>query len=216
MPSPSCKTIIVASSYGTTLALLFLTPVVIARVWALYGRRRAILGWLLFGLAVVAVSVGVTLNIQAERHIYIKNPAPELISGCLVRFSSTAWVPYVLALLYESIIFGMTLWKTWALKARFGSRTLTSQLLRDGSLYYIVVLVVLTLCSLGTQIEEFKAAALASGFIVAMNSIMCNRMILSMHAFNEETKLCVDMPPATMVSKRGVRNNKSNQTQDLV
>jgi hypothetical protein len=58
-------------------------------------------------------------------------PAPELISGCLVRLSSTAWIPYVLALLYESLIFGMTLWKSWTLRAKFGSRTLTSQLLRE-------------------------------------------------------------------------------------
>ncbi|CAE6480558.1 unnamed protein product [Rhizoctonia solani] len=212
---PSCKVIVIASSYGTAFALMLLSPVIISRVWVLYGRRRDVLEWLLLGLAVSVIAVAVILKVQADSHTYIQNPVPDLLSGCLVRFGSSSWIPYGVSLSYESLIFGMTVWKSWTLRVKFGSGTFTSQLLRDGTLYYAGILLVMILCSLGTQIEVLKGAALASGFVVAMTSTMCNQMILSLHAFSNETKLVRLELPLTRVDSHGKDENTYGARNDL-
>ncbi|QRW02263.1 hypothetical protein RhiLY_01260 [Ceratobasidium sp. AG-Ba] len=102
-------------------------------------------------------------KIQADSNLYIENPVPELLTGCLVHMTDFAWVPYVFALTYESGVFGLTIWKTWKLRREFGAIELANRFMIDGTLYYVVVLAVLLFSCWGATNEVFKIATSASG-----------------------------------------------------
>ncbi|KAG8783048.1 hypothetical protein FRC12_020151 [Ceratobasidium sp. 428] len=186
--SKICKAIVVAGSYGTALAIVCPGFVMTLRVWALYERQKMVLFWLLLGQTCLALPALIEIKLQADHNMYLGNPAPGVLTGCVVRLTSFAWVPYVFALVHESAIFGLTIWKTWRLNREFGSMALTTQLTLDGSLYYIGLLLLLLFCCWGVTFEVLKIGTSASGFVVAMNSIMCNRMIVSLHIFTEKIK----------------------------
>ncbi|KAG8739808.1 hypothetical protein FRC10_005153 [Ceratobasidium sp. 414] len=151
------------------------------RVWPVL-----LLGCLLGVLVALATAALVEVKFQVNNNTYIESPG--ISSATLVCSYSYAWIPYLFSLAYESVIFALTLWKTWKLSQEFGAMGLANRLLIDGSLYYAFVLVVLLFCCVGSTFESFRRAAVTSGFMVSMTSLMCNRMILSLHVFTDQAR----------------------------
>ncbi|KAJ1302540.1 hypothetical protein OPQ81_002857 [Rhizoctonia solani] len=117
---------------------------------------------------------------------WIPNPAPDLISACLFTPNKLAFLPYITGLLYETLLFLLTVFKTWQLSRKQMSTPLMTRLLRDGSSYYVVVLLFGLFTCVGALNPMLAGAAIGSGLLAVVMSCMCSRLILSTRSFYDD------------------------------
>ncbi|ELU40249.1 hypothetical protein AG1IA_05724 [Rhizoctonia solani AG-1 IA] len=113
-------------------------------------------------------------------------PAPDVITACLFTSNKLAFLPYITGLIYETLIFGLTVFKTWQLSRKQMSTPLMTRLLTDGSCYYLVVLFFGLFSCVGALIPEVAGAAIGSGALSVVMSCMCSRLILSTRSFYDD------------------------------
>jgi hypothetical protein len=53
---------------------------------------------------------------------------PNIFSGCIMILPSDMWMLYVVPMIYESTVFGLTVWKIWSMNKEFGSTPLAQRL----------------------------------------------------------------------------------------
>ncbi|KAH7338683.1 hypothetical protein B0J17DRAFT_658044 [Rhizoctonia solani] len=165
--------------FGTAITAMIVAIIIIVRVWLIYGRKSLVLG----SLAVSVPSL-VLLQRRDKSSKFIPNPAPGIIAGCTLKASSFGVGAYIGPLIYETILFILTLYKSWST-----FRTpLMQWLMRGGSKYYAVVLVTLVVIGLGSINRETKRAFLSSGLLTAIFSAMCSRLILSGFSYSDDNK----------------------------
>ncbi|KAG9077341.1 hypothetical protein FS749_010784, partial [Ceratobasidium sp. UAMH 11750] len=137
-------------------------------------------------IACLAVSVPtlVLLQLRARKSKFIKNPAPDIISGCTLKTSPLGAGAYIGPFIYETGIFLLTIYKTW----RVSRTPLVQRLMRDGSKYYIAVIATLLVIGASTFSPKIRRAMTGSGILTAIVSTMCSRLILSGLSFYEENQ----------------------------
>ncbi|KAG8745645.1 hypothetical protein FRC10_007342 [Ceratobasidium sp. 414] len=151
--------------------------------------------------AAIFLAAMLLYNPSLQRIIIVPNPAPALLPGCLVRIPANSWRPFVFPLVYETAILCITFIK--ALTSR--SRTpILMRLFRDGTLYYVTVVAVLLVTTIGatsqtvntqpylqdSQLEliteaQMRPIVIGSGYHIAGVGIGCSRLFLSLHAWSE-------------------------------
>ncbi|KAG8737614.1 hypothetical protein FRC12_017076 [Ceratobasidium sp. 428] len=169
--------------------------VLIMRVWAMYDARPWLLKtlWFLYFLLILPCLVLIFIRVTSHENI-LPNIAPGVITGC--RFKPLIYfnLSYISSFVFETTVFGMTIYKTWKI-----SRTpLMKRLTRDGSYYYFFIFA--TLLSMAASFAYPPASFLVSGsgiFMAAMSS-MCSRMILSGLSYHE--RVIIIAPPMEMQS----------------
>ncbi|CAE6415191.1 unnamed protein product [Rhizoctonia solani] len=112
--------------------------------------------------------------------------APEYISACLFTPNRFAFLPYITGLAYETLLFLLTVFKTWRLSQNRMIAPLMTRLLKDGSCYYLVVLMFGLFSCVGALNPKLAGAAIGSGSLSVVMSCMCSRMILSTRSFYDE------------------------------
>ncbi|KAG9089149.1 hypothetical protein FRC06_001691 [Ceratobasidium sp. 370] len=158
-----------------------------ARCWVLFGRGQYVLVLLIAGfLASLAASVSV-LTLQVPHSTYLSNPLPGIFVGCFVLPTSNAWLPFIFSFIFETIILIATAWRTRTLMSEFGPMPLVDQLYKDGSIFYAAILLVILFTCIGATIPSVELAAVGSGIYPALGSVLCNRLILSLHGFRTPT-----------------------------
>ncbi|KAG9125921.1 hypothetical protein FRC07_005598 [Ceratobasidium sp. 392] len=190
-------TMLVFLSFTTELSDQTYKPlragVLIMRVWAMYGARPWLLRilWFMYFLLIVPCLVLISIRISSDQNI-LPNIAPGIITGCRFRPLIYFNLSYITSFVFETTVFGMTVYKIWKM-----SRTpLMKRLTRDGSYYYLFIFV--TLLSMAASFAYPPANFLVSGsgiFLAAMSS-MCSRMILSGLSYDDTVIIMV--PPVEM------------------
>ncbi|QRW09002.1 F-box-like domain protein [Ceratobasidium sp. AG-Ba] len=188
-------------TYGTIFVMCIITSVLIVRIWLIYGKKT----WFL--LVLIASALGVTVptlvlfQISLMKSQWIPNPAPDVITACLFTPNPIAFLPYITGLLYETLIFSLTVYKTWKLNRQSMTTPLIIRLFTDGSSYYVVVVLSGIFTCLGALHPLISGAAIGSGWLLAMMSSMCSRLILSTRAFyNKDEDLTNDFVSHEMES----------------
>ncbi|CAE6421315.1 unnamed protein product [Rhizoctonia solani] len=150
------------------------------RCWAIYDSKRMV--WVLFGGLVGAVASGIVIiKVLLDRTHFLDNPLPNIFSGCVVVLPDYVWILYTMPLVYESTLFCLTIWRIYILSKDFGSTPLMQTLARSGMAYFATLVVLMILACIGGTIQTVKIAANASGVLSAMSSVVCSRMIFSLH-----------------------------------
>ncbi|KAG8700419.1 hypothetical protein FRC08_004715 [Ceratobasidium sp. 394] len=139
---------------------------------------------LLTGLGATFVPVLYLVWYEKDKSIYLGNTYPGLLSGCVIIPSSKAWVAYVFLFVFETVVFLLALRKTIQLNSQFGTTPMVEHLLKDGSFFYGAILLVVLFTSIGGAMPILRMAAVTSGFFTAFSSVLCSRMIFSLHAFS--------------------------------
>ncbi|CAE6527058.1 unnamed protein product [Rhizoctonia solani] len=135
--APSYYTATNRSIYGVVALLAILCATSIIRCWATYGQRWVL--WLLIPALFLTVGhalAQVTLNIGKTR--YLANPLPGVLEGCFVILPSDIWLAYLSGVLYESLVFGLLVWRIWCLSSGVGLTPLLRQLLKHGASFFAV------------------------------------------------------------------------------
>ncbi|CAE6508549.1 unnamed protein product [Rhizoctonia solani] len=156
------------------------------RAWILYDRNPLVLA---VGGAVACM---VIFQLDINQTTIIANPVPSLITGCLTILPRrVTLVPYLIGLSLDTAIFLATWYRTWVLN-RTGVRLPIIQcLFRDGLFYYIINCASLLVSIFLGIDEKINNIALGSGYIIALHSTLCNRILLSLRVFNDEMKSSV-------------------------
>ncbi|CAE6464848.1 unnamed protein product [Rhizoctonia solani] len=142
-------------------------------------------------LAVSAPSL-VLLQVQAQRKNLVPNPAPDFVTGCIFKSNPLAFIPYIAPFIYETMLFGMTVYKTWKISRGQMATPIIARLMRDGSNYYFVVIGTLIFVGLGSLSPALSPAVNGSGIFLAILSSMCSRLILSTRSFYSEAEVSDD------------------------
>ncbi|CAE7128542.1 unnamed protein product [Rhizoctonia solani] len=178
--------------------MLIVSSVLIVRIWVIYDRRRVlvVLLWVLIvvcaGCLAVSAPSLVFLQVQAQRKNLVPNPAPDFVTGCIFKSNPLAVIPYIAPFIYETVLFGMTVYKTWELCRGHLATPILTRLMRDGSNYYFVVIGTLVFVGLGSLSPTLSPAVNGSGIFLAMLSSMCSRLILSTRSFYNHAKVTDD------------------------
>lgn len=190
-----CKRIILSYGYGVVGLLAVLCATSIIRCWALYGQTWVL--WLLIPALVLTVGhalAQVTLSIGSTR--YMANPLPGVLEGCLAKLPRNIWLAYLSGVLYESLVFGLLVWRIWRLSTGIGWTPLLKQLLKHGASFFAVNFGLMLISCIGSGFPETINIVNTSGVLTALSSIMCSRIFFSLYQFaNLERGISMN-PPA--------------------
>ncbi|KAG8699865.1 hypothetical protein FRC08_005067 [Ceratobasidium sp. 394] len=114
------------------------------------------------------------------------NPLPAVFSGCVMIFPRGIWTLYILPIAWEWAVFGLTIWKICKLKESYGATPLMQRLADNGIAYFVVLLLLFLFLCIGGSIDQMKIASNGSGFIAAISSIVCSRVIISLHELKDK------------------------------
>lgn len=185
LPQPSlCKRVAFLYSYGIMCECTVIASLLIVRCWALYSQKR-ILWSLCFGLACAFASGLYFIKVLLDRSIFMKNPLPNIFSGCTVIIPSNVWMMYITPMAYESCVFFLTIWKIWRMSRDFGATPLMQRLAQNGVLYFAVIVLIMVLSCVGGTIDAVKIPSNGSGILSSVTSVVCSRMIFSLHRLIE-------------------------------
>ncbi|KAG8780218.1 hypothetical protein FRC12_023338 [Ceratobasidium sp. 428] len=137
---------------------------------------------LLIGFVASFVPPIYILTNQTVRHTYVDNPLPGILVGCIIFPAPYPWLAFVFPFVFETAVFFATVWRTRKLIQELGSAPLVNQLLRDGAFFYVAILLNVLFTCIGGIIPKIAFAAVGSGLYLAIGSVMCNRLIISLHA----------------------------------
>ncbi|KEP51910.1 putative transmembrane protein [Rhizoctonia solani 123E] len=184
-----CKNIVLAYSYTSIMVSLNIAVVVVLRCWALYDRKPWVLKFLVSFLMLMILPCVYVVTKQANDNLYPIVTLPEILPGCIVVYSSYAWIPYTFALCFESMVFSMMLHRTYVITQKYGNTRLIWRLMIDGTLYYVAAIAAVIFCLGAAVSDSLRAPVISSGLLVSILSTMCSRMILSLHNFTEQEQL---------------------------
>ncbi|CAE7081446.1 unnamed protein product [Rhizoctonia solani] len=165
-------------TWGTCIIVAGVLTVLIARVWLLYFRKPWILVALLSLGALVSLPPILVISVAFKQDVHIyRNPAPDIIPGCLFGgLSKWSWVPYLGSTLYETLLFILTIYKAYTVEYEL---PIINRLYRDGTYYFVVVLAANIFTMAGSKVRLISGCATGSGFLGSIMSAMCSRMLLS-------------------------------------
>ncbi|CAE6357443.1 unnamed protein product [Rhizoctonia solani] len=123
----------------------------------------------------------VTLNIG--KTVYLSNPLPGVLEGCLVILPTNIWLAYLSGVLYESLVFGLLVWRIYRLSNGVGLTPLLMQLLKHGASFFAVNFGLMLISCVGSGYSKTIIVVNVSGVLTALSSIMCSRIFFSMYQF---------------------------------
>lgn len=188
----TCESIAALPTLFVCFAMLSAHTVFLIRTWALYGRSRTVLLTLCCALALDAAFLFASL---IDQRVSVPPPghgclpgAPRLVFGILT---------WVAPLIFDTLIFAFTLWKTlWFVREHGSDASLFVVFLRDGVVYYAVIFV----CYLTTILIYVLAPPalkdLNAGFSVVLTLVMTERLLLHLRMAVQKP----DNMPADMLS----------------
>ncbi|KAI0659139.1 hypothetical protein C8Q70DRAFT_153197 [Cubamyces menziesii] len=184
----------VCKGWWTTLAVLYLTScctsegILFVRTLALWQFSRVVLGIL---IALASAIIVACIVIFSHFFQVIRYPTTELLTktGCVVVISgdvSTLWMwIYGLIMLSETVVVVLTLLQKYMTRATVTNRDLPPLLhtmYRDGTLFYVILLLVTVAAVLCINIAPKEVSSLLQMFHQAVHSTLTSRVLLNLRA----------------------------------
>lgn len=149
--------------------------IMILRVYALYRRSKRVLALLLTMLSAQMVVIGFGLSTGVRVHL------PPGFPGCVLT-GKNQWIVTLWAapLCTDSVIFGMTLWRSLRYRKKYGRFRTIDTILRDGSLYFLVIFSVNLMNCLIYLLAPSDLRALGARFSQTLTSMLISRLQLNL------------------------------------
>jgi len=159
----------------------------ILRIYSLYGRSARVLWWLI-GIAICLITLTIWSLQQGQKGFPMT-----IFSGChLGIFRSASYhlaAPWACLFAFDSIIFGLTLYKAYTTRRSLGRHAnmpIHRLLVRDGALYFVAT----ALANLSNIITFFIRGSLIPGsladFATCMSVTMMSRLMLNLRERTED------------------------------
>jgi len=197
-PDPAiCRNYIRFPAFLSIITQTIISVIVSLRCYALYDRSRWVLGLVsVLGLAVVASFALATTKLEGlalEFGGIYRTCVPDLPSGPSFPKEYQYILAWVLSIVFDSVIFALTLFKTANMRATHAFRgpygSLANLLLRDGSMYFAIMAMsyVIHLILFYRITTSFNATSLGNNaFLTQTISVtMMSRLILNLNGFSK-------------------------------
>lgn len=177
--SPYLCKILPFTGWSSVINFAVVEIVLMLRVWALYDRSRWVIVFFGF-LFVGGLSGSFALRKVRPEGVDLAEPPPISLTRCVRSGPDEYFFLYTIGLIIETTIFIFLVSKAWTHAVGPHKTPMITVLLRQGAIYYAVVLLTLTVVIISTVVQPMFAPVADSNLIVAITSIACNRLILSL------------------------------------
>ncbi|THU96205.1 hypothetical protein K435DRAFT_101806 [Dendrothele bispora CBS 962.96] len=187
----------VCKRYNTLYQSLFILNVarvcflMSQRVYALYQRSRYILNTLTITSVIILVISTYAIVISLHDFFYTEFRGTQgqrirCYIGITDKGAITLAIPWEALLGFESLVFTLTLWKSWTMRDHYRHVPLLKLLLRDGAMYYGIV----CLSSLANILTFYVCGPyIRNGLVIFGGTIsisMLSRIIINLHKSADE------------------------------
>ncbi|KAF8159258.1 hypothetical protein B0H34DRAFT_396508 [Crassisporium funariophilum] len=185
-----CKQYELSSTIMDLVSIAVIEAVLVMRTHALYQNRSLLA--LLSCLGVVSIINMLTCFLIVFRYETFIPASLIGFKGCLSGCTSSLCQPLLIAFwipffLLETLVFSLTAWKSYKSYTTMklnGSSNLMAVLMRDGVLYYIVIMSV-SICNFLIWIVDPFASYLAVGLLKSLQATICSRLLLNLRGMLE-------------------------------
>ncbi|KAH9896720.1 hypothetical protein C8Q73DRAFT_421795 [Cubamyces lactineus] len=167
--------------YSYTIGSFLSETILIARTLALYEFKP----WIVCAMAAIALGV-IVPGLYMSHYILSKIQYPSRavleIVGCVPSIDDgQSWVLYMCVLISETVVIALTVYKMWQTSVDVNQRSLLVwTMYRDGSLYYVVLLI-LSIVNLCFMLSAPKAAtSIMQMPLRVVHSTLCTRVLLNL------------------------------------
>lgn len=174
-----CERMIPFTGWSATVNFALVEIVLMLRVWALYGKSRKV-GILFIALFIGALSSSFALRKLHPNGMYFAPMPPESLTQCTRSTPEEYFWLYLIGIFVETTIFALLVTKARAYSLRTSGTPLITALVQHGTVYYAVVLATLVLATASTVPAVLYQPIADANLIVAVTSVACNRLILSL------------------------------------
>jgi len=189
--SATCPGWVIVSPAIATTVIVVMQLVVIVQVYALWGRSKRALVFLLCCLTGEAAVLYWIVSHHAPANI-TPHDLPVYLQGCLTSVSGNTrqgrkfgLINCVAILSFHSAVLGATLWRTWEYRRSRMKAPIVGLMLRQGLFYFGVILVTYMITMILLLTEEGQLSVMGSGFNFVIPILVINRLVLNMRAFND-------------------------------
>ncbi|CCA73244.1 hypothetical protein PIIN_07199 [Serendipita indica DSM 11827] len=209
---------------GATSLICIMNLVLVSRIYALWNRSQLILIIMMFGLV---VNVGYYFGIVAYTHATSELQHTSLpFTGCSsVSHFTKGWTLLVVSLVFEVVLIVLTAIKTYPIVIQRGfNAPLYTLLLRDGFLYFIIIMVMQIISLYAIFYPAPLTTVLLISFpTLSIMGIFCSRLLLRLQRaltwagdepYSEyaRTDLTKDWPIVTFGGSGGGKHSRERMT----
>ncbi|KAF8971772.1 hypothetical protein BDZ97DRAFT_2054495 [Flammula alnicola] len=187
------------------LAIIAFTAILITRVWFLFPGEKVIQFGLLFSF-IISLSISFIFVYVSADQLTVLPAEGILVPGCLAHRPSSFWRIYLPSLVLHTGLYILTAYQAVTNRDCWKQANLRKQLLRDGGIFYLIVLCMSSdpsslphlynvgrsstlgsvgLTSIGSFLTQFpiiNTPAVFSPIVLATTSIATNRVMFSLRA----------------------------------
>lgn len=211
-PPIVCNVAIQITAWSGLINIAIVDILLMLRVWALYNGSRFI-KWVLIGVFVVSFPTAIGLRkAPPVTGLPLVTPAPDSLTVCHRSHPSELFSLFTMALLIDTVIFGMVIYKAGGQKPR-SQTPMLSVLVRDGALYYAAITAVLAFMIAATFIPILYQPVADSNLNIPLSTLACNRLILSLRGVYFRGDAAHSGIPTVTISYRVATNWTQNSVR---
>lgn len=164
------------------VATLVAEALMIIRVYALWGHKKIVL----IGLGILWILHLIFGSLDTRNDVPV--PIPNGLIGCIASGVGNLQVLYwAIPLVFDTVVFGLTLFKTWDLH-RGGLRIpLIERFQRDGLIYFLIAFSGNLLNSILDEVAAPDLRGLTASFAPTITVVMISRLVLNLHGTSAAT-----------------------------
>ncbi|KAF9481302.1 hypothetical protein BDN70DRAFT_855351 [Pholiota conissans] len=173
----------------------------IIRLFATYSRSQVVM---IFMSCLLAAELGIKIWSFTSGQVLQLPPG---LVGCILtsgpnslRFAFT----WIAELIFDSIVFGLTMWRTVSRNNIMGgnTRSLVKLIFRDGVIYFAVILTANIITTMTFLLAPPNLKAINASFTVSITPLMVSRLILNLRSVDALNRI-----PPTQPSSLGIKGD---------
>jgi len=188
-PAPStCKVVFNIQSWLYVFGISVAAGILILRTYAIWNNKASVAWGLIVLLVGAFTGTGFFLQQFLNSLVLSTSPSPEAFPGCFVmKASQILWLAYLFILIFETSVFGMTLYKSIS-QGRFKSSALARTIYRDGVAFYgyLLCVSIVNIVVLNAAPPELKTGL--TGLHRVLHAILSERIILNIRSAAESKR----------------------------
>ncbi|KAK1232037.1 hypothetical protein PQX77_004844 [Marasmius sp. AFHP31] len=182
--STTIKTVLMLS----VVCLVIVQAVLVTRIWHLFPHSKTI-RIVTVASSILAVIISTVFMVQTFPLIIVPDQkiSPNQY-GCSIPPPHTFWRFFLPALILHTLLFVFTCLRAFRTPKVFRDAPLMRRLLRDGGIFYLVIVVIVGLSAIGAFFVDFPAISLPatySNLITTVSSVAISRLMLNIRSLAE-------------------------------
>ncbi|KAL0954169.1 hypothetical protein HGRIS_005302 [Hohenbuehelia grisea] len=193
-----CQTFFQWQEIGLCIQVITVHAILQLRLYALYESSKLVLVFFAFLAAAEAAVMGVLIGYPKEGLVLTNEPSPGLFICADADPYHSPWIAFnwTTALIVETILLVMSMYKAWSFHRTGGYGSLVRRLTKDSAVYFFYMFwVYLANCVLWF-VNKITLTELGTGFFFGVCAILSHRVLISVRAEHYDLDLSYEATPS--------------------